>query len=92
MTRTLLITTIAFTTLTAGAALASEDHGCKAPMAEWQPREVLQTKLEGEGWKVKRIKTEDGCYEAYAINNKGERVEAVFDPKTLQLVKMENDD
>jgi hypothetical protein len=92
MIRTLFVTAFALGTLTAGTALASEDHGCTAPMAEWQPREALQTKLEGEGWKVRRIKTEDGCYEAYAINDKGERVEAVFDPKTFQLVKMEDED
>ena len=92
MTRTLLVSVLALGTLTAGTALASEDHSCNAPMNEWQPREALQMKLEGEGWKVKRIKTEDGCYEAYAIDKEGKRVEAVFDPKTFQMVKMEDDD
>lgn len=92
MTRTLLVSVLALGTLSAGTALASEDHNCSAPMNEWQPREALQMKLEGQGWKVKRIKTEDGCYEAYAIDAKGKRVEAVFDPKTFQMVKMEDDD
>ena len=92
MIRTLFVTAFALGTLTAGAALASENHGCNVPMAQWQPQEALQSKLESEGWKVRRIKTEDGCYEAYAINSKGERVEAVFDPKTFKLVKMEDED
>lgn len=70
----------------AGAALASDK--CNVPMTDWQPREALQTKLEGEGWKVRSIKTEDGCYEAYAINAKGEKVEAYFDPKSLATVDM----
>ncbi|ABR64694.1 PepSY domain-containing protein [Sinorhizobium medicae] len=52
-----------------GTALASEK--CNAAMADWKPRETLQTKLEGEGWKVRSFKTEDGCYEAYAINAEG---------------------
>jgi len=57
-------------------------------MAEWQPREALQQKLQAAGWNVKKLKTEDGCYEAYAIDDKGRRVEAYFDPKTLETVKV----
>jgi len=64
---------------------------CTAPASEWQPQETLQKKLEADGWTVKRIKTEDGCYETYATDDKGRRVEAKFDPKTLQLVKMERE-
>lgn len=69
-----------------GTAFASEK--CTVAMADWQPREALQTKLEGEGWKVRSIKTEDGCYEAYAINAEGKKVEAYFDPQTFQSVDM----
>ncbi|MBL8583403.1 MAG: PepSY domain-containing protein, partial [Rhizobiaceae bacterium] len=53
-------------TTLAGSAFAAEK--CDVPMAEWQPREALQSKLETDGWKVRTIKTEDGCYEAYAID------------------------
>lgn len=69
-----------------GTALASEK--CSVAMADWQPREALQAKLEGEGWKVRSIKTEDGCYEAYAINAEGKKVEAYFNPQTFQSVDM----
>ena len=61
-------------------------------MVEWQPREALQKKLESEGWKVRRIKTEDGCYEAYALDSNGHRVEAYFDPKSLEMLKNKKDD
>lgn len=73
-----------------GTALASEK--CDVAMADWQPREALQAKLEGEGWKVRSIKTEDGCYEAYAINAEGKKVEAYFDPQTFQSVDMKIED
>ncbi|SIQ02732.1 Peptidase propeptide and YPEB domain-containing protein [Rhizobium sp. RU33A] len=73
-----------------GTALASEK--CNVAMADWKPREALQTKLEGEGWKVRSIKTEDGCYEAYAINAEGKKVEAYFDQQTLQSVDMKIED
>jgi len=57
-------------------------------MSDWQSREALQQKLEADGWKVNRIKTDDGCYEAYAIDEKGQRIEAYFNPKTFKIVKM----
>ena len=50
----------------------------------------LQTKLEKDGWKVRQIKTEDGCYEAYAVNTKGQRMETFFNPKTLEAVGDDN--
>ena len=56
---------------------------CNVPTDQWQPREALQKKLESEGWKVRSIKTEHGCYEAKALDANGKRLEAVFDPKTL---------
>ncbi len=86
----MILSTVAGTLLLAGAAAASEK--CSVPMVDWQPREALQTKLEGEGWKVRSIRSEDGCYEAYALNAKGEKVEAYFDPKTFIAVDMKSED
>jgi hypothetical protein len=62
---------------------------CNVPMADWQPREALQKKVEAEGWKVTRIKTDDGCYEVHAINDQGQRYEGKFDPGTLKALKVE---
>ena len=42
--------------------------------------------LTAKGWKVRRIKEDGGCYEVYALNDKGERVEAYFHPVTLDSV------
>ena len=42
--------------------------------------------MKAEGWDVRSIKTEDGCYEAYAIDAKGKRVEAYFNPQTFERV------
>ena len=80
--------------LSAVSAHADQDYGnrCNAPMAEWQPRENLQQKLEAEGWQVKRIKTDDGCYEVYAIDKDGNRIEAYFDPKSLKMLRKKSDD
>lgn len=64
---------------------------CHVPMADWQPREALQAKVSALGWSVQRIKTDDGCYKVYALDNTGQRIKAKFDPATLEQLKVERD-
>jgi hypothetical protein len=52
----------------------------------WQPQEKLEKMLIEKGWQIRRIKEDGGCYEVYAVDEKGERVEAYFHPRTLALV------
>ena len=68
--------------------LATCDSG---PEEGWQAQETLQTQLEAQGWEVRRIKEDGGCYEVYAKNAEGERVEAYFHPVTLEPVPLEDD-
>lgn len=89
MKRTLLLAT-ALGLISSGAALASER--CSVPKAEWQPEQALRQKLENEGWKINRIKIDDGCYEVYGTDGKGQRAETYFDPKTLDPVETESDE
>jgi sulfoxide reductase heme-binding subunit YedZ len=42
--------------------------------------------LTDKGLTVRRIKVDGGCYEAYVVNEKGERIEAYFHPQTLAPV------
>ena len=63
--------------------LATCDSG---PESGWQPQAKLEQQLAARNWKVRRIKVDGGCYEVYAMNDKGERVEAYFHPVTLQPV------
>lgn len=63
--------------------LATCDSGARET---WQPQGKLESMLTGKGWKIRRIKEDGGCYEVYAFDDKGERVEAYFHPKTLDLV------
>jgi hypothetical protein len=76
-------------TLAAGAAQASDK--CATPQAEWQPKEALQQKLEGDGWKIKKIKVDDGCYEVYGTDAQGKRMEIYFDPKSFAVVKSDSE-
>lgn len=63
--------------------LATCDSG---PRETWQSQGKLESMLTGKGWKIRRVKEDGGCYEVYAFDEKGERVEAYFHPKTLDLV------
>jgi hypothetical protein len=63
--------------------LATCDSG---PKDKWQPQDKLEKMLSEKGWKIRRIKEDGGCYEVYALNDKGERVEAYFHPLTLAPV------
>lgn len=63
--------------------LATCDSG---PRETWQAQEKLEQILKERGWQIRRVKIDGGCYEVYAINEKGERVEAYFHPKTLAPV------
>jgi hypothetical protein len=52
----------------------------------WQSQDALKKQLSDNGWKVRRIKIDGGCYEVYAINDKGDRVEAYFHPVTFKPI------
>ena len=87
LARTLLslaATTFAFAASPASATgLATCDSG---PKEGWQPQAKLEKQLTDQKWQVRRIKVDGGCYEVYAVNEKGERVEAYFHPVTLAPV------
>jgi hypothetical protein len=79
----LLIATVA------GIGTAAAEDICNVPQAEWQPKEALQKKLESEGWSIKTIKTDEGCYEVYGKDAAGNRMETYFDPKTFAVMKQD---
>ncbi|RMD64863.1 MAG: PepSY domain-containing protein [Alphaproteobacteria bacterium] len=85
-----LLAALALIVLGTGSALASEK--CTTPRNEWQSRETLEKKLTAEGWKVKRIKVDDGCYEVYGFAPDGRRIEAYFNPKSLATVRQKMED
>ena len=71
----------------AGSAQATGLATCDSgPKEKWQPQEKLSAVLKERGWQVRRIKEDGGCYEVYALDEKGGRVEAYFHPVTLAPV------
>lgn len=87
----LMATTLLIGLGAAGVALADDDD-CRVPMADWQPRDAVQAMAEAQGWRVDRIKTDDGCYEIKGRDETGREIEVKVDPATLAVVEFEYED
>lgn len=87
MRKTLAILGLLLAHFPAGAALA--DEGCSVPMTDWQPREAVVKFAESKGWKMRRIKIDDGCYEVIGRDATGHRLEATLNPATLEVIAIE---
>ena len=81
-----LTSTILISLLISGPVLADDD--CTDPVADWQPREVLRQQLEEHGWKVDRIKVDDGCYEVRGVDNNGNKFKAKYAPASLNIQEL----
>ena len=69
----------------AGNAHASGLMECDSgDQATWQSKQALEDKLVAEGWQVRKTEVDEGCYEVYGTTPEGDRVEAYFDPLTLE--------
>lgn len=81
MKRALLFATLAF--VAASPAFAA--NSCStAPQAQWQPQSKLTDMLKSDGMTVKQIKVENGCYEVYATDKGGKRLNLAYNAETLQ--------
>ena len=74
--------------LAAGSAAAHGNVKCTTqPKTDWKPHTALEAKLVKEGWVIRRMEATDSCYEVYAKDPKGKRVEAFFNPVTFERVE-----
>lgn len=73
--------------LSARAVWADDD--CFVPMAEWQTREAAAAFAVAQGWDVRRIRIDDGCYEIDGRDATGRAIEVKLHPGTLQIVEFE---
>lgn len=77
---------VAATLLTLAGPVAEAKDLCSAAKSEWQPKAALARKLESEGWKIRVLKPDLGCYEVYGTDGQGKARETHFDPKTFRSV------
>lgn len=85
--KTGFLPSLALALMAATAVQARDD--CDIAISQWQPREAVRAMAEDRGWRLKRIKIEDGCYEVYGTDREGHRFEAKIDPATLEVIEIE---
>lgn len=77
--------------LLAGSLLTAEAETAKVTgKPDAAVTERITTKLSADGYEVRKIKTEDGLYEAYALRN-GDKFE-IFMDADLNIVRTKSDD
>ena len=42
-------------------------------MDDWRTKDELESKIVEEGWKVRKVKVDEGCYEVYGTTPEGQR-------------------
>lgn len=79
----LILAATLFSALAAGIAQAEDESTkCDVPKDKWISEDAMKAKAKELGLDVRKIKVENGCYEVYAIDAKGKKVEQVFNPET----------
>jgi hypothetical protein len=86
MYRTFVVTGLAL--LIAGPSLAASGGCSMAPSSQFKPKATLEAQLTSEGLKVRQIKVENGCYEVYAVDKSGKKVNLAYNAETLE--KLDN--
>ncbi len=71
---------------------AMADDDCDAPVRQWQSREAVMQMAARQGWQVRRLKIDDGCYEIRGLDAEGQRFKARIDPRTLDVLKLKRRD
>lgn len=89
MTKT--VTILAFLALLPSGMALAEDE-CFVPMANWQPRDAVARLAEENGWTVRRIRIDDGCYEIDGRDAEGRAIEVKIHPATLAVIDLEYED
>lgn len=58
-----------------GFASASDDHCRYVPRSEWRSIEEAVAAVKAEGYDIREIERDDGCYEVKVFGKSGERID-----------------
>lgn len=88
----IILATLLLATASGGIARAEEEKNCtSAAKDKWLSENNVKEKAKATGLDVRRVKIEGSCYEVYAIDAKGNKIEALFNPETGAAVGNESD-
>lgn len=83
MTKVLFITIALIATSSAYA----KKECTTEPKDKWMSEADFKAKMEAEGYTIKKFKQPGTCYEIYATNKEGQKVEIYFNPVDASIVK-----
>lgn len=92
MRRAILASAVIALSAGALATAAFADDDCYVPMSRWQTRDAVRDWAERQGWRVRRIKIDDGCYEIKGRDGSGREIEVKVDPSNFAIVEFEYED
>jgi hypothetical protein len=84
MLRTIVIA--AALVATAAPAFAADAACSTADPSKFAPQSKLEDLLKTQGLTIRQIKTENGCYEVYAVDAAGKKINAAYNAETLDKV------
>ncbi len=84
ITRKLLAVTV-LSTLAFSVMAAPECT--QEPKDKWMSEQDMKTKIEADGYTIKRFATSGNCYEIYGKDKDGKKVEIYFNPVDGTIVK-----
>lgn len=84
----IVLATIAMGAL-AAPAMASGYNCGNVPQDQWMSKDEVRTRMTDQGYEVRQVKVEDGCYEVYALKD-GRRLEALLNPATGEMIGSES--
>jgi hypothetical protein len=89
---TSIIKVVAITAISVLSLSAFASPECtNEPRNKWMAQSDVKTKLESQGYTVKRVETDDSCYEVYAQTKDGKRVELHVNPVDAKIIEEEDD-
>lgn len=80
-------TSLALLTAISPAAASGDDVSCEPIKGVWMSKGEISAKAEDLGYDVRRVKTEDGCYELYVVDKDGKKAEIYMNPVSGDVVK-----
>jgi hypothetical protein len=90
--KTIILATLLLAIASIGVAHAEEGQNCtQAAKDKWLSEDIIKERAKAAGLDVRRVKVEGSCYEVYAIDAKGNKVETLFNPETGAVVGNESD-
>ena len=91
MKKTLILAS-ALVAFGASGPVRADDNDCDVPMSKWQTRDAVRSMAAEQGWDVRRVKIDDGCYEIKGYDTSGREIEVKIDPATLAVIEFEYED